>query len=445
MSRPHRHGEVFRYVGFDLDPVRRRLTCAYALDGRSFQEQVTFPSGDRWDEPGVIEAARLVFLLAGVSYYKTAAPATIDLGDHAATDTEREFLRSFYLDGLGEFAHRNGLDLGGLRVDGPRLAQRQQAAYLPEEGRPLVPFGGGIDSIVTVELVKSRTPDAALFVVNRPADRFSAIERPASVSGLPVVRAERVLDEQVLRSRELGFLNGHVPVTGILSAIAVMAAVLDGRDAVIMSNEWSASTPTIEVHGRPINHQYSKSMSFEAGLRAVLAESLGGSFEYFSALRPFTELWIARQFAQLTRYFDVFRSCNRAFHIDRSRRLDEWCGQCDKCCFVDLILAPFLGRTALDSIFRGREPLADPSLAEKFRALLGLSSTKPWECVGDVAECRAAAALAAARADRRGAPLLSALLSELASCGPPPAADHLLQPIGTHFIPKRYAADDLLV
>ena len=25
-------------------------------------------------------------------------------------------------------------------------------------------------------------------------------------------------------------------------------------------------------------------------------------------------------------------------------RLDHWCGQCDKCCFIDLILAPFMSR-----------------------------------------------------------------------------------------------------
>ena len=83
--------------------------------------------------------------------------------------------------------------------------------------------------------------DVALFVVSRPGDRFDAIERPAAVTGLPVVRADREIDPQLLRSRELGFLNGHVPVTGIISAIAVMAAALDGRDAVVMSNEWSAS------------------------------------------------------------------------------------------------------------------------------------------------------------------------------------------------------------
>jgi len=446
-----RRGEVFQYVGFDLEPGACRLVCHYELDGRSFSEEIRFPGrgdwdGGDWDEPAVAEAARIVFLLTGISYYKTAAPATIDLGPHALTVTERDFLRSYYLDGLGEFAYRNGLDLSDLRIQAPTRQQAEPAGYSPRPGRPLVPFGGGIDSITTVDLITAQTDDAALFVVNRPGDRFTAIERPALVTGLPVIRAERVLDRQVLRSAELGFLNGHVPVTGILSAIAVMAAVLGGRDAVVMSNEWSASIATLEADGRAINHQYSKSLAFETGLRTVIADIIGDGLQYFSALRPFSELWIAQRFAGLPQYLDTFRSCNRAFHIDPALRLDYWCGRCDKCCFVDLILAPFLDRVSLAKIFRDREPLDQPDLAGAFRVLTGLSGqTKPWECVGDTSECQAAVWLAARRPDRADNGTLHGLSSELAAAGHEPAIHPLLQPMGPHHIPRRYAAEPLLV
>ncbi|HCU92273.1 MAG TPA: hypothetical protein DHU96_05855 [Actinobacteria bacterium] len=309
----------------------------------------------------------------------------------------------------------------------------------------LIPFGGGIDSIVTVEMMRPRA-DAALFVMSRPGDRFAAIERPAAVTGLPIVRAGREIDPQLLRSAELGFLNGHVPVTGILSAIAVLAALLDGRDTVVMSNEWSASIATLEAGGHAINHQYSKSADFEAGFRQVLAAALGGRVTYFSALRPFTELWVAQKFAALTAYHATFRSCNRAFHIDPQRRLDYWCGQCDKCCFIDLILAPFLPAADLRQIFAGAEPLADPSLADRFRALLGtLPDAKPFECVGEVGECRAAALLAAARPDRADTPLLHLLTAQLPAGPPPVDVAGLLRPVGEHWIPDAYAADDLLV
>jgi hypothetical protein len=447
----------FRYQAYRLDPDHSLLSCRYSLGDRQFEERISFPGGGDWDNPAVAQAARLVFLLAGVSYYKTAAPPVIDLGDHAVTDAERRFLRSFYLDGLGEFAYRNGLDLSGLRLDGPRLdgPRLDASAIRPDDWRaaapvrPLVPFGGGIDSIVTVEHVKERA-DAKLFIMSRPGEVFDAIEAPAAVTGLPIVRAGREIDAQLLRSRDLGFLNGHVPVTGILSAIAVLAAVLEGRDAVVMSNEWSASIPTLEVDGRPINHQYSKSAAFEAAFRAVLAGSLGAPLSYFSALRPFTELWVALRFAALTQYHGTFRSCNRAFHLDKALRLDHWCGRCDKCCFIDLILAPFVPAAELDAIFGGREPLADPgpadSLAGKFRALLGtLPDSKPWECVGEVGECRAAALLAAQRPDRAGTGLLQRLAVEVAGLPDLQDAAQLLLPVGEHFIPDSYAPEDLLV
>ena len=402
LPQPLTRGRVFRYESWTADAETGTLTCRYSLDGLDFAERFTLPPGPRWQTGAAQAAARLVFLLAGVSYYKTAAPPVIDLGQTALTAAELDFLREFYLQGLGEFAYRNTLDLTSLRIEADSADARATSLAAPTgSARPLVPFGGGIDSIVVIEHVR-QMGDAALFIVNRPADRFAAIEEPAAVTGLPVVRAEREIDPQLLRSAELGFLNGHVPVTGILSAIAVLAAALTGRDAVVMSNEWSASIPTLRYQGRPVNHQYSKSAGFEAAFRGVLAGTAAEMPEYFSWLRDRTELWVGREFAGLEPYHASFRSCNKAFYTDPGRRLDHWCGQCDKCCFIDLILAPFMPADALRRIFtQTPEPLDDPALAGKFRALLG-AGAKPFECVGEVNECRAAVLLAARRADRAG-------------------------------------------
>jgi UDP-N-acetyl-alpha-D-muramoyl-L-alanyl-L-glutamate epimerase len=433
-------GTVFRYGSWAADAERGLLTCTYLLDGREFTERVTLTPGPRWDTEAARAAARLVFLLAGVSYYKTAAPPVIDLGPTAVTEAELAFLREFYLQGLGEFAYRNHLDLAPLRIEARRADASAPGSPAPSARRALVPFGGGIDSIVVVERVR-RLADAALFVVSRPADRFAAIEEPAAVTGLPVVRAEREIDPQLLHSAELGFLNGHVPVTGILSAIAVLAATLQDRDAVVMSNEWSASIPTLQYQGRPVNHQYSKSAEFEAAFRGVLAEQGQEHPDYFSWLRDRTELWVGQQFAALQAYHGSFRSCNKAFYTDPARRLDHWCGQCDKCCFIDLILAPFMPARALQRIFRHTgEPLDNPELAPKFRALLG-AGAKPFECVGEVNECRAAVLLAAERDDRSSNKLLQELAAEVASWpGAPSAQDAaaMLRPLGENFIPARY-------
>ena len=448
-----RRGQVFRYEGFTADGERGLLTCRYSLDGREFAEQVSLAPGPGWDTPAARAAARIVYLLAGVSYYKTAAPPVIDLGDTALTDRELAFLREFYRSGLGEFAYRNGLDLSDLTfhsapADPSSAAAAPAPATSPVARRPLIPFGGGIDSIVTVEGVRKRTADIALFVVSRPGDRFAAIERPAAVSGLPVMRAGREIDPQLLRTAELGFLNGHVPVTGIISAIAVLAATLGGRDAVVMSNEWSASVPTLERDGQAVNHQWSKSAAFEAGFRDLLQGGPKGLPDYFSALRDRTELWVGERFAELAGYHETFRSCNRAFHLDTRRRLGHWCGSCDKCCFIDLILAPFMSAEQLRAVFAadggGGEPLDDPELKPKFQTLLG-SGTKPFECVGEVNECRAAVVLAARRPDRAGTTLLQELAAEVTERPDAPAGaeiEAMRHPVGASFIPTAYSLGD---
>jgi len=60
--------DPFCYEGFDLDPDRGLLTCRYSLGGREFTEKITFGPGGNWDSPDVGQAARLICLLAGVSY-----------------------------------------------------------------------------------------------------------------------------------------------------------------------------------------------------------------------------------------------------------------------------------------------------------------------------------------------------------------------------------------
>jgi hypothetical protein len=435
----------FRYDGFAIDPAEGCVTFRYSTAGHPFTERFTFEHAGDWADPAVLAAVRILYLLAGVSYYKTSAAPVIDLGELETSAPERDFLRAFYVNGLGEFAYRNGLDLRALRLESRDAAAAPPAAFDPEPGRPLIPFGGGIDSIVTVEALAGDHPDAALCVVEPPGDRFAAIEDAAALTGLPVTRITRQIDPLVRRSAELGFLNGHVPVTAIITAAALVAAVLERRDAVVLSNEWSASVPTVVADGVAVNHQWSKGEEFERAFGDLVLSALGPGISVFSYLRPRSELWVAQQFALLTPYHRAFRSCNRAFHQDPAQRLDHWCGRCDKCCFIDLVLAPFLGRAELEAVFAGNEPLQDPTNEERFRALLGLGSGgKPFECVGDTDECRAATLLAARREDRAGTGLLARLRAELADA---PAADPtaLLQTRGTHRIPDRYAPTDLLV
>lgn len=462
-----REAASFSFVGWDLDLSGDELSlrCTYALDDESFTEVIGVSAGPspaaghearrtdagRSDTAAVEAAARLVFLLAGVSYFKAAAPPhlTTEPGAEGLTPAESALLWAHHVDGLGEYAYRNELDLTGLQIDAPALAGSDPVDPPAYPQRPLIPFGGGIDSIVTVEGVRAVAPDvdAALFVMSRPGDHFAAIEAPLKVTGLPVVRAWRTLDPKILESSARGYRNGHVPVTGILSAVALLAAAVDDRDAVVLSNEWSASAPNLEHAGRAVNHQWSKSLAFEELLRAVLATSPLSGVNYHSWLRPRSELWVARQFADLEGYHRAFRSCNRSFTLDPARRLDRWCGTCDKCCFIDLILAPYLNPEALAAVFDGAEPLRNEALTAAFDALCGLSEdAKPFECVGDIDECRIAAVLADRREDRTGDRLLHDLAGRAATVIPGDPQQHvttLLGPLGPHMIPPGLAPADL--
>jgi hypothetical protein len=448
MPPPSQRAARFRYDGYTIDPVRGEVCCTYSTGEHSFTERYVFgPRGD-WGAPAVDAAVRILFLLAGVSYYKTTAAEVIDLGATPTTAEERAFLKNYFVNGLGEFAYRNGIDLSGLEVTGPDSNPAPVVDYVPDPLRPLIPFGGGIDSIVTVAWLTQHVADAALCVVHPPGERFDAIEDAAAVTGVPVTRITREIDPLVRRSEELGFLNGHVPVTAIITAAALVAAVLDRRDAVVLSNEWSASVPTLVFEGQPVNHQWSKGIEFEEGFAHLVAGSLGPHVSVFSYLRCRSELWVAMQFSSLAEYHGVFRSCNRSFHQDRTARLSRWCGACDKCCFIDLILAPFMTAAELRGVFDGREPLDDPRLENRFYDLLGLDpADKPFECVGDAGECRAALLDAAAHPDREDSPVLEPLADCLYN---EPGLEyypvtHFLSPLGDHHVPERYAPSDLLV
>ena len=438
--------QVFRYVGFDFDVDSGVLSCRYALDDLEFEERIGFHTPVPAERRELATRAfRLIHLLAGISYYKAGCPPRIDLGGDALTDAERQLLHAFYVHGLGEFSYRNRLDLGGVQIDAPaadsdarRAPVASAAGEIGRARRPLVPFGGGIDSIVSVEAVRPTHPDARLFVLNE----FEAIEASIATTRLDVVRATRRIDPTLLDLNERGARNGHVPITGILSAIAVAAAVLHDADEVVMSNEWSASSGNLVWAGREINHQWSKSAAFETLFRTVVHESLGGAVDYFSLLRPLSGLRIAELFAQHPAYLPTFRSCNRAFHIDENARRAEWCGECDKCCFVDLILAPFVPADTLAAVFGGREPLRRADLRPQFDLLVALSGRKPFECVGDERECRAAAVLAADRDDRRDDALLQALARDVCAAQPDVRDDipKLFRPMGPHHIPPHHAA-----
>lgn len=407
---------AFRYVGVEVDAAARTITCDYEVQGARFTERATFDEDVDLAAPGVEAAATLYFLTAGLSYYKTTAAPAVEVAPRLGEAT-RSLLAALLDEGLGEFRHRNGLH-GDVALPGASVVTAQPASRSTRGA--LIPFGGGIDSLVTVARIHD--DDAVLFEVHPAAGRFAAIGRAAVPTGRRLVRCSRALDRRLLDGNPAWY-HGHVPVTMIVSSLAVITALGLGRSEVLMSNERSASAPTLVDAGRAINHQWAKSLAAERLFAAALAELVDGGPHYRSVLRDRSELWIAREFSTHPEFFSSFLSCNRAFRQDPAARATTWCGECDKCLFTDLVLAPFLARTTLEEIFGGHEPIADAARIEELEVLAGLGSTpRPWECVGDADECAAALVAAAARADRADQPHLAALA---ARCAAPPLATFL--------------------
>lgn len=426
--------ESFVFGRPHLDPETGAATLPYRFTGgAAFVERFGFgPPRDPLSPERAELARRLLAYLhgaAGVSYYKALVAPALDLG---ATDLDvgaASFLRTLYLNGLGEFAHHNALDLAPrLNFTGARGALAPIAAVLPR--RALVPVGGGKDSLVTVERLRAVGEPMALFAVNPKGPIVATIE----ASGLEAVTITRTLDPALFELNARGALNGHVPITAIVSLAALLAAAWHGFDRVVMSNERSADFGNFDDAG--VNHQWSKSSAFEALLRAELARAVSPDLDWFSLLRPLSELAIAERFAASERYDAVFSSCNRNFHLRRPGPEGRWCRDCPKCRFVFLALAPFMAKERLTAVFGG-DLLADAAQLEGFAELAGLSGHKPFECVGATGEAAAALIVLAERPEWREAPVVTALAARLAS-----RRDELLAhfaalraPAGPDFVP----------
>ncbi len=246
-------------------------------------------------------------------------------------------------------------------------------------------IGGGKDSLVSIEALRALgVPQTVAWVGSSPL-----IKACAERTGLPTLNIGRALSPLLFDYNKRGALNGHIPVTAVNSALLVLAALLHGHDQVVFSNERSASYGSLIPGTGEVNHQWSKGWDFERDFAAYLRTHVAADLHYYSLLRPYSELAVARQFAKLDRYDRHFSSCNRNFHLLGERPAQRWCGVCPKCHFVFLALAPFMPKPRLMGIF-GRNLLDEMEQAPGFDALLEYRDHKPFECVGEGRESRAA-------------------------------------------------------
>ncbi len=317
-----------------------------------------------------------------VSYWKCACPPVVKVLCGKLGTEQLAFWRKLYWNGLGEFYYTNGINEtpeAFMQVQCEPGGRSSAFHLIKNTDKYLVPIGGGKDSVVTLELLRRAGRVVRPLIMN---PRGATVECAAK-AGFPideVLVVRRTIDPTLLDLNAKGYLNGHTPFSAMLAFYTHLASVLSVIPNVALSNESSANEST--VLGTNVNHQYSKSLEFEDDFRAYCP-----SFNYFSFLRPLSELQIAMLFSRLTAYHDVFRSCNVG------SKQDIWCGHCAKCLFAYIILSPFIEPARLNAIF-GKSMLDDLTLRLEFDQLTGHAETKPFECVGTVSEVNTALSMA---------------------------------------------------
>lgn len=448
----------FRFTSRELgaDGV---ATLGYALDdGPEFAERILLPVPAGFDPggvPGIDGLLSLLHLVAGVSYYKAALPPGVSCESGVPGPATAALLDALYSEGLGELAYVNALPAlprptfprsaapVGERApaDGRTDAAAPAAAGEGGEGaerapsraprRVLVPVGGGKDSAVAIEVVRRSGLETVLFSIGDAPP----IARTAEAAGLPRLVARRELDPLLFELNAAGAINGHVPVTAIVTCVAMLTAAIHGLDTVAMANERSASAGNVRFDGVEVNHQFSKSLRAERLLAAAVDE-LGAPARALSVLRPASELAIARAFAALPSYHAAFTSCNAIFRIDPALRASSWCRDCPKCRFVFLAMAPFTDPEHLAAIF-GADLLADEGQFEGFALLAASGGHKPFECVGEEQESLAAIRMLGGDPRWRDHVVVRRLQTEVLAGRPPGEGDPatVLALSGDHDVP----------
>ena len=361
------------------------LTFSYQLQSEksedlSFNEKLIYPNIQDLDlaQPAIKQAINFLHLVLGVSYYKASVASKISCPKIKLDSDLADFLNKTYFNGLQEFSYVNKLDIRDRINFETSASVRQPVADSQLAEQVIIPMGGGKDSLLVLEILKAQNPLLLTLGIN------STVREIANYYQLPVIEVQRKIDPLLLELNERGAYNGHVPFSAILGAVLGVAAFCYDARYLALANERSANQGNTEFLGNIVNHQYSKTFEFERDLNNIFKKSIHGSLEYFSLLRPFSEIKIASEVASQQDLVELFSSCNANKKIKQDFT-GKWCATCPKCCFVFLCFAPYVDKNQLMSVF-GKNLLNEPSLLESYSQLCGLSSIKPLECVGEFEE-----------------------------------------------------------
>lgn len=397
---------TFVYKAYHINETKDTVEIGYDfhIPGlASFRPSWSFRKPEGFTVSGDLTFERLAFSLGmaeAVSYWKASCSPEFRAECGELNEEQKLWWKKLWFMGLGELFFVNGIstDMDSF-VD--IVCTGSYESSLKETNRQpkgcLVPIGGGKDSALTLETLLNAGMKCLCYSINKRR----SISGTVQTAGLPdsaLITAHRHFDRALIELNSKGFINGHTPFSAIVAFSAEITAYLNGLKYIVLSNESSANEST--VVGQDVNHQYSKSFEFEQDFHSYEEKYLRTGQYYFSFLRPLAEFQIAKMFVAHRKYLKIFRSCNLGSKVSP----DIWCGECPKCLFIALILAPFLTPSELKEVF-GKDMLNDSKLLDYFIELIGQSEHKPFECVGSIDEVNLAVSLTIREYEKNGTEL----------------------------------------
>lgn len=377
----------FIYEKYQIDEMedKYRFTFYFNIPGLvDFTPYIEMPKTGNVIDYNLLEY--LVFhigLIELVSYYKCTCSPNVEIKAGYINDEQIEWFKKLYYYGLGEFMYVNDINCSIDDLMNIICTNSNRITYnVDYKGiGNMIAVGGGKDSTVSLKLLSGM--DNTCFMINPKVPGIESVE----VSGYnSYYGIKRVLDKNLLELNKQGYLNGHTPFSSLVAFVSYLAAYINGRKYIVLSNEGSANEPT--VLGTKINHQYSKTYEFENDFNEYTKKYFNIDIKYFSLLRCLSEFQIAMLFSEYKEYHKVFKSCN----VGSKSIPWVWCTNCPKCLFVYIILSAFLSKEDMINIF-GNDMYENKDLLDTFIELCGYSETKPFECVGTYSEVRYAVSL----------------------------------------------------
>lgn len=371
----------FIYEDFKVEEINNELVCTFYFNIPGlveFNPVMKFPiNRNDYDKELVNYLVFHIGLIELVSYFKCTCSPNVEIKAGYIDQDQIDWFKKLYYYGLGEFMYVNNIDCNLEDLMSITCTSNRKFSFNTNYNGSgnMLAIGGGKDSIVSLNLLKGM--DNLGVMINPKAPGIDACNK----AGINYYGITRILDRKIIDINNQGYLNGHTPFSSLVAFTTFLAAYLNNKKYIVLSNEGSANEPT--VLGTKINHQYSKTYEFECDFDSYTKKYFNIDIKYFSLLRPIKEIQIVYLFTKFREYFDIFKSCN----VGSKSIPWKWCCNCPKCLFVYIMLEAFLSKEEVIDIF-GSNVLDNKDLEKEFIELIGESETKPFECIGTIEEVR---------------------------------------------------------